>query len=56
MDSPCKNCERRKLLCHSVCEVYKAYTAEVEVARQKRIEINDVHPSWKRNMKRNGRK
>ena len=28
--APCRDCLRRKLLCHGSCEVYKAYVAENE--------------------------
>lgn len=51
MLSPCKGCERRKLLCHSVCEEYKAFSAKIEEARKVRALENDKHPSWKERMR-----
>lgn len=53
MKAPCKGCEQRKLLCHSVCEEYKAFQAETEEARKKRMEINDSYPKWRTEV-RNG--
>ena len=37
--SPCYNCERRTLGCHSVCEDYRAYTAENIAVRETIREI-----------------
>lgn len=54
MKSPCKGCERRKLLCHSVCEDYKAFISELEEIKKKRKEISDTYPKWKTEIK-NGR-
>ena len=36
MQPPCKDCENRKLKCHSTCEKYKSYSEIMVVARQKR--------------------
>lgn len=30
MMSPCKDCKNRKLYCHSSCEQYKEFKAELE--------------------------
>lgn len=54
MKAPCKGCERRKLLCHSVCEEYKAFVAENEEIKKKRQMIDDTYPKWKTETK-NGR-
>lgn len=38
MKAPCKDCTRRKFLCHSQCEVYKGFKAklaEISEAKQK---------------------
>ena len=40
MNAPCKDCERRKLLCHGCCKEYKewkkAYEARKEADRQQK--------------------
>jgi hypothetical protein len=33
MEAPCKNCESRKVGCHSVCEKYTAYNRYREQVR-----------------------
>lgn len=41
-DAPCKNCTERKPLCHEFCGKYKAFRAEVDAARKKKDEYQDV--------------
>lgn len=58
MKSPCKGCDRRKLLCHSVCERYKAFVNENEEVKKKKAAESDTYTSWKVDMKneKSGRK
>lgn len=35
MTNPCKDCEFRRLLCHSECEAYKAWRKEYETGKEK---------------------
>lgn len=34
--SPCKNCEKRKLLCHDSCTSYKEYKRKIEAIKEGR--------------------
>ena len=37
MLSPCKDCEKRELGCHSRCEAYRLYNEENERKRNERL-------------------
>lgn len=37
-NAPCKGCENRFVGCHSECERYKTFKANIEAQRQKRNE------------------
>lgn len=41
--APCRNCQRRKLLCHSACAEYQAFKAQVEEEQKARQAENDKH-------------
>ena len=41
MKNPCKNCEKRELKCHSSCEEYKLYRAELDSINEKRRAYNE---------------
>ena len=41
MNSPCKNCPGRYILCHSECEKYAVFAAEKERIRAKRMKECD---------------
>ena len=40
--SPCQNCEDRHMHCHSECDKYKEFRAEVRRINRKRYKHNDV--------------
>lgn len=40
MNSPCKNCPGRYLLCHSECDKYAVFVAEKERIRANRMKEN----------------
>lgn len=45
-NSPCKNCTKRQLHCHSQCEAYADYKRKLEIAREeenKRVEENNFN-------------
>lgn len=45
-NSPCKNCPKRQLHCHSQCEAYAEYKRKLEIAREeenKRAEENNFN-------------
>lgn len=42
-DSPCHYCSDRRVGCHSECEKYKAFKAECEEERQKRLKDNEFN-------------
>lgn len=42
MKAPCKDCEKRHPSCHSHCEAYKAFRAEVDLAREAHRRTEDV--------------
>lgn len=42
MLSPCKDCEKRELGCHSRCEAYRLYDKENQERRKKRIAISTI--------------
>lgn len=42
MRSPCLNCEKRQLRCHSTCEEYIKYDNERKEIRQKRLDENEL--------------
>lgn len=45
MTAPCHNCPDRAPGCHSVCEKYRAYRAEMDAAHEKRVReaaVNDA--------------
>ena len=41
MNSPCKNCQERRMLCHSECEKYAVFVAEKERIRANRMKECD---------------
>ena len=44
MTAPCHHCPDRAPGCHSVCEKYRAYRAEMDAAHEKRVReaaVND---------------
>ena len=45
---PCKGCEDRKYLCHSMCVKYKAWKAEIEKASQEKAKEQDKWNNPKR--------
>lgn len=49
--APCKDCEKRKLLCHSVCPEYKTFKDEVEKFNEVKRKESDKHNSPDRNKK-----
>lgn len=40
MNSPCKNCQERRKLCHSKCDKYAVFVAEKERIRANRMKEN----------------
>ena len=48
-DVPCRNCEDRKLGCHSSCEKYKAFKDRIESKNKNRQSFYNAHPKkvWK---------
>lgn len=44
MEAPCKNCESRKVGCHSVCEKYTAYNRYREQVRFE--QMLEGHANW----------
>lgn len=42
MKAPCKDCEKRHPSCHSHCEEYKAFRAEIDRAREARKYDSEV--------------
>lgn len=36
--APCKDCKKRQLHCHDVCERYAAFKEEIDVANRRRKE------------------
>jgi hypothetical protein len=42
MTPPCKGCAERAVGCHTVCEKYKAYRAEMLEQYEKRLERSEV--------------
>lgn len=56
--SPCKNCENRKLHCHSSCKAYGEYKQKLETARDvknKRAEENNFNYAVKTALRRGKR-
>ena len=57
--SPCRNCEERKLGCHSGCKRYLEFKKEVEEIRKQKMkafDYNDAHfINASRNARRNGK-
>lgn len=45
MKGPCKNCERRKLGCHTICPDYIKYRKSIDDASLKRREV-DQYAGW----------
>ena len=43
MISPCKDCQDRKVGCHSVCEKYKAFQESREVALKNKRAYSDAN-------------
>ena len=41
MNSPCKNCQERGMLCHSECDKYAVFAAEKERIRANRMKACD---------------
>ena len=48
MKCPCKDCDRRKLLCHSFCKEYHEFVAWREEVREKRQKEGANIPTHKR--------
>jgi len=42
MNNCCYNCEKREVGCHSGCEAYKKFRAEMDEISKKRMHENDV--------------
>ena len=40
--APCKGCDRRNERCHSSCEEYKAWRAEIDARNARRIKAKKV--------------
>lgn len=47
---PCYKCKERQILCHSMCERYKAYRADLDDynAEVKRQQAGTVRKHWKK--------
>lgn len=41
MKSPCKDCQRRKLLCHGQCADYKQFREQIEEKHRQQQVIRD---------------
>ena len=44
--TPCRDCEKRQVGCHSSCEEYKAYAARLERIRAAKFEKNRETRDW----------
>lgn len=42
MKTPCKDCQKRKLLCHGRCPDYQEYRAEIDEINKKRHAVADA--------------
>lgn len=57
-NSPCKNCTKRQLHCHSSCKAYGEYKRKLEIAREeenKRAEENNFNYAEKTALRRRKR-
>jgi len=54
MKYPCRNCFERKLLCHSFCEKYKGYRAEMDRIIKERQKKNDAYNTPDKKSKKHG--
>lgn len=55
MEAPCKDCKDRKLLCHSKCELYKAFREYQDECNKARKAHNEF-AGYKVNRKRRNKK
>lgn len=39
--SPCKDCSKRKIGCHSFCDLYKKYKLELNIFQKNFVEYSD---------------
>lgn len=44
MKAPCKDCDRRKFLCHSQCEKYKEFKKQLAEVAEARMKLNAATP------------
>lgn len=49
---PCKGCEERQIGCHSTCERYKAFRADLDEQNAKRAEIKSANDATARSVDR----
>lgn len=46
MDSPCKDCNKRQVGCHSDCSDYEYYKVKIEQQKEAR-RLQDIKPQYK---------
>ena len=56
MNNPCRDCQSRKLGCHSGCECYAAWKVEHEKIMQRKRELNADYDLFQRTLMRMKRK
>lgn len=44
MKAPCKDCDRRKFLCHSQCEKYKEFKNKLAEVAEAKMKLNAATP------------
>ena len=44
MTAPCKDCEKRESGCHSRCDLYKEWRAEMDKAAERRQKAREAEP------------
>jgi len=44
MRTPCKDCRRRKLNCHGICEDYQAYRVKLDAIKAEKEKRRDSEP------------
>ena len=56
VNSPCKDCQKREVGCHSTCEVYTTFRKEREAVYEKKVQtsiqkrdlLDHLHKAFKR--------
>lgn len=58
MNSPCKECKRRKPGCHNVntCEKWRQYVELMQKKRADTAQNREVSMDWEQHLRRRGRK